>query len=97
MKAWKETLAQAIVEEWNSDRTTILPDGSETDRAVKFCDIAKSHGYNHIDHHDIIDIVHQVGKIAPNLHAIRFVNRPKFPGASDSLWISLYFTDLEFD
>lgn len=97
MKAWKEALAQALVDEWNSDRTVALPAIGETDRAVKFSDIAKAQGYKHINQHDIIDIMHQVTKIAPHLHPIRFSGNPKAPDPADSLWGTLYFTDLELD
>lgn len=85
MKAWKEALAQALVDEWNSDRTISLPAIGETDRAVKFSDIAKAQGYKHIDQRDIIDIVHQIAKIAPHLHPVRFLENSEAPGPADSM------------
>lgn len=92
MKAWKESLAQAIIDEWSSDRTTTLPGIGETDRAVKFSVVAKAQGYNHVNQHDILDIIHQIGKIAPQLHPVRVVDDPS---PAESLWGTLYFTDLE--
>lgn len=97
MKEWKASLAAAIIDEFNSDRCVNLPGVGATDRAVKFSDVAKSRGYNHIDRQDIIDVVHQAQKVAPQMRPIRMVEDSEKRRPSESLWDTLYFTDLEFD
>lgn len=97
MKTWKEQLAQEIVNEWNSDSVIDFPPCGETDRAVKFSDVAEKQGYNHIAHRDIEDIVKQVKRIAPQLSAYRIVDDPAKVKATESAWSTLYVTDLELN
>lgn len=96
MKEWKELLAQAIVDEWKNDSVIDLPTVGETDRAAKFSDVAKAHGFNHVDRHDIEDIAKKVTKLAPQLRPIRFVGDPEKVNPTESAWRTLYFTDLDF-
>lgn len=95
MKEWKQVLASAIVEEFNSDSCTVAPGIGKTDRAVKFCEVAKAHGYTHIDRQDIVDIAHAVEKAAPQLHPVKLVADPNQISATESLWRTLFFTDLD--
>lgn len=95
MKEWKEQLAQAIVDEWNGGSVIDLPTVGETDRAVKFSAVAKAQGLKHVDRHDIEDIVKKVTKLAPQLRPIRFVRDPKKANPTESVWSTLYFTDLD--
>lgn len=97
MKLWKEHLAQAIVDEWNSDSEIDFPPCGKTDRAVKFSTVAIAEGFSHIDRHDIEDVAKQVKKIAPQLRAYRIVADPENIKATESAWSTLYFTDLELD
>lgn len=97
MKAWKEEIAQEIVNEWKSDSTINIPFIGETDRAVKLSAVAQKMGYHHINRADIRDIEKQVLKIAPGLNAVRFVQDPEHVMPSESAWNTLYFTDLMFD
>lgn len=97
MKEWKEQLAQAIVNEWNSDSEIDFPPCGKTDRAVKFGDVAKKMGYDHINRRDIEDIAKQVKKIAPQLNAYRIVEDAAKVKATESAWSTLYFADLELD
>ena len=96
MKEWKTAVAQIIVDEFNSNNTVEVPQIGMTDRAVKFSDAAEKAGYNHINRSDIEDISKHVYKMAPNLRPVRFVENPDRPKATESLWETLYFTDLEF-
>lgn len=97
MKKFKINIAQAIVEEFNRGSMIDFPPVGTTDRAVKFSDIAQRLGYNHIDRADIEDIIKQVTKISPALHAVRVVKDPNRVNAAESRWSTTYITDLEFD
>lgn len=96
MKQWKEQLAQEIVHEWKSDAVVHFPPVGETDRAVKFSDVARAQGHSHIARRDIKDIAAAVVKLAPELHPIRVVRDPGRVDATESAWSTLYFTDLDF-
>lgn len=97
MKEWKMNLAQAIVDEFKAGAEINFPPVGMTDRAVKFSDVAQKCGYAHIDRQDIADIVKQVSKLAPELHAVRVVSNPAKIDASESCWATAYITDLNFD
>lgn len=97
MKEWKTSIAQAIIDDFKSDSIVDIPVIGETDRAVKFSDTAKKYGYDHINRTDIEDIAQQVIKLEPTLHPVRFVADPNRPKPTESLWNTLYFTDLSFN
>lgn len=96
MKEYKMNIARAIIDEFNAETTINFPPVGETDRAVKFSDVAQKYGYTHINSSDIEDILKQVAKMDPKLHAVRFVRDPSKANASESRWSTTYITDLEF-
>lgn len=96
MKEWKENLAQAVVEALEGDGVIQFPPVGETDRAVKFSDVAKAKGYSHVSRGDIRDIAIKVSKIAPNVKPVRVVDNPERIKPTESEWSTLYFTDLTF-
>ena len=96
MKEWKGNLAQAIVDEFKSPTTINFPPVGDTDRAVKFSEVAQKCGYKHIDRADIKDIAAQVTRLCAELRPVRVVKDAAHPDAAESAWSTLYFTDLEF-
>lgn len=91
------SIAQEIVNEFDNNATINFPPVGETDRAVKFSDVAQKCGHNHIDRSDIEDILKQVTKLNPALHAVRVVKDPTRADAAESRWSTTYITDLEFE
>lgn len=97
MKQWKRELVDAIIAE--CDRTEGR-DPSEILKGTyfytKFSDVAKKLGYNKILAADIREITYFVHRERPDLHGIRFLKGKK-PDCTESLWNTLYFTDVEYD
>lgn len=96
MRAWKKTLVQAIIDEISAGNKTMLGD-IETERAVKFSAVARKLGRDHIAQRDIMDVGRRVVKEVPSYHMIQFFVTDQQHTGEQSLWRSLYFTDLEFD
>lgn len=96
MKQWKIDLAEKVVADWKSDRCMHFAQFGETDRVSHFQTVANENGYKHIKTQDVIDILHQVKKINPELNAIRLWDDEK-PETSQSLFTTLCFTDLDFN
>lgn len=96
MKEWKIELAEAIINDWESTRCHCCPATGESDRVVRFKTIANENGFKHVKTADIRDIVNQIKRINPDLHAICFLE-PWKSQAVQSTFNTLYITDLEFE
>ena len=82
MKAWKEELLTALETE------------AETLKEVKFYDVAKAKGYNHIHSDDVRDILYKFCKLHPEYRQIVKEDRA---GQRTSLFTHGYVTMLEYD
>lgn len=97
MKQWKKDLVDAIIADFDGPGSVYCPAlGRDSDRVVKFSDVAKSLGHKKILAEDIREIAWFVHKERPELHAVRFIQGEK-PNCTESLWNTLFITDLEWD
>lgn len=97
MKPWKRELRDAIIAEFDKCEDHFVPEiGMETDRWVKFSDVAKKLGYEKVLAADIREIAGFVQKERPELHGIRIIKAEK-PDCTESLWNTLFITDVELE
>ena len=97
MKQYKIDIAAEIIRQFDAGSVVSVPAIGETDRAVKFSEAAEALGYTRLPATDIREIVGAVTKARPELHGVRFVADPAHPNSTESLWRTLYITDLTLD
>lgn len=97
MKQWKRELVDAIIAEFDKREEHFVPEiGMDTDRLVKFSDVAKKLGYQKVLAIDIREITGFIHKERPELHGMRITKTEK-PDCTESLWNTLFITDVEFE
>ena len=97
MKEWKVTLAEQIVKAYEKHEVIALPGVGRTDRAVRFCDVARADGYKHINRDDLEDVLREVNRQRPDLSIVRLVDDPEHVRPTESRWETTYITDLELE
>lgn len=84
------------MKEWKIEILDELNKRVENASAIKFYDIAKIMGYNHIKRQDVEDIARAFLKINPSYKVIRFVkNAKRGADSTESLFVTLGFTEVD--
>ena len=84
------------MQEWKLEIIKELDKQSEELKEIRFYDVARKMGYNHIKVGDVRDIATYFLKEHPTYKAVRFVKDPKKISSTESLFTTLVLTECEY-